>query len=144
MSVRRPLWLLSFALSTAFVATSCGAVAPAVAERCVLVDLQQLRGKELLPSLQQFAIDHRLAPNLSHPLSSTCVRGDVKRPRAIVVYTQGLGEFGSALALFRFEQEKDADLVAAIDGFIEERLVPRYGVTRCADVPGFQVPSMQR
>ncbi len=136
--------ILLLVLTSTLVTTSCHAMTSTIAERCVLVDLQQARGRELLPLLEQFAQAHDLEPELSHPIHPRYIRGAKERSRAEVAYRIGLGEFGAALTLFRFDQTQDADLPAAFDRFVELELASRYKVTRCADVPDFEIPSIYR
>jgi hypothetical protein len=136
--------ILLLALTTTLMTTSCHAMTSTVAERCVLVDLQQARGRELLPLLEQFAQANDLEPELSHPIHPRYIRGAKERSRAEVAYRIGLGEFGAALTLFRFDQMQDTDLPAAFDRFVDLELTPRYKVTRCADIPDFEIPSTYR
>lgn len=125
-------------------AGSCRAMTATVAERCILIDLPQQRGRELLPLLEKFAFAVEMDVDLSNPAVARYTRGERIKPRASVGYTMGMGEFGAALALFRFEPPEDADLLAAFDRFAEREVAPRYRVTRCSEMPGFQPPVVYR
>lgn len=145
MFFRLSLGCVPLALSGVLLSASCGAASPMAAERCVLIDLQQLRGREILPLLKVFADDHGLDIDLSHPMSFKYARDNEKRrPTVLVVYTTGLGEFGAALSLFRFVDEGHDELVADFDKFVKQELAPRYDVIQCAERPGFQMPSIYR
>lgn len=136
----KPLLVLISMLFTA----SCDAMTPTVAERCVLIDLQQERGKELLPLLEAFAKAHGLEPEMSHPIHPRYIRGVKERSRAEVKYLLGVGSFGALLTLFRFDDRQDTDLPEAFDQFVGREVASRYKVTQCADVPEFQIPSIYR
>jgi hypothetical protein len=111
-----------------------------VAERCVLVNLQQERGRNLLPLLEDFAKSNGMEPELSHPISPRYIRGPKERSRAEVSYTVGMGRYGAELTLFRFDPAQDADLLEAFDRFVVNEISSRYKVTLCADVPDYSVP----
>lgn len=115
-----------------------------VAERCVLVDLQQKKGKELFPYLDAFALANRLAPEKSHPIAPSYQRRDGDVIQAEVIYTIGMGQFGAELSLFRSDKSKNADLLAAFDKFVTQEVAPRYKTTRCADVPDYKLPEVYR
>lgn len=124
--------------------TACHTMAKATAERCVLVDLQQEQGRQLLPLLDAFAKSHDLASEMSHPISPKYQRASEGRPTAEVMYRMGMGRFGAVLTLFRYDSTLNEDLLLAFDGFVESQIATRYKVTQCADVPGFQVPVAYR
>ena len=138
MQARYPFFqLLVFML---FLAGSCDAMTATVAERCVLIDLQQERGREIFPMLDAFATVSNLDPELSHPINPRYIRGSKDQSRAEVAYRLGLGSFGALLTLFRFDENQDSDLVEAFDQFVRDELEPMYKVTPCAEVPDFEIP----
>lgn len=134
------LGVCGLALVLMLVTGSCQAMTKTVAERCVLVDLQQERGRELLPLLEAFAKANALEPELSHPIAPRYIRGPKERSRAEIGYRIGMGEFGAALTLFRFDLAQDADLLEAFDRFVVNEVSPKYKVRLCADVPDYSIP----
>lgn len=140
----RPLTITFGALLLSLLITSCHAMTPTVAERCVLIDLQGQAGKKLIPMLDTFAEAHGLIPDKSHPISPSYERREGKSVYADLIYTIGMGRFGAELSLFRFDPSRNADLVAAFDVFVQQRIAPKYKVTRCADTPDYQLPEVYR
>jgi hypothetical protein len=122
----------------------CHAVTKIVAERCVLVDLQQAKGKELLPYLAAFAEAHQLVAEKSDPIEPIFQRRDGEAIHAEVIYRMGMGRFGAQLALFRYDEVHTGDLPVAFDEFVDHEVSSRYKVTRCTDVPGYQLPEVYR
>lgn len=131
-------------LAMCFLSTSCSAMTATVAERCVLVDLQAKAGKELIPTLDKFAEEHRLVADKSHPISPSYERREGDLLIADLVYTIGMGGFGAELSLFRFDKDRSGDLIEAFDTLVEEEIRPKYKVTVCAEVDGYELPVVYR
>lgn len=123
---------------------SCDAMTATDAERCVLVDLHARAGKELYPILDSFAKNHGLIPDKSHPINPRYARKDENEVIAEVSYTIGMGEFGAELTLFRFDNERNEDLLEAFDTLVEEEIRPKYGVRTCEEVEGYELPIVYR
>ena len=60
---------------------------------------------------------------------------------AIVTYSIEVMESVSELALFRFDVPGSEKLASAFGEFVAREVKPRYGMNRCADVPGYSPPS---
>lgn len=133
-----------FFLTLCFLATSCSAMTATVAERCVLIDLQAEAGKELIPALDEFADNHGLIVDKSHPISPSYERREDDRLIADLVYTISMGRFGAELSLFRFDKDRSDDLLEAFDALVEETIRPAYGVTDCQEVDGYELPVVYR
>jgi hypothetical protein len=134
-------WLLFLGL--AFSVYSCGSSSATIAERCVLVDLQQEAGRELLPALERFAQENDLVADLSHPIAPRFHKTDSGTLVAEISYGIGMGEFGAVLSLYRFNRESSVDLLQAFDVFVD-RTSTELDVTPCAEVEGFQTPVTYR
>lgn len=129
-------------LFVALLTSACHAMTRTPAERCLLIDLQQERGKEALPLLLAFAKRYGLEPELSHPVHPRYIRGSKEQPSAEVNYAMSFGPHGAVLTLFRFDSQTDRGLPAAFDRFVEQELKPRYKVTPCSEVPDFKTPEV--
>lgn len=115
-----------------------------IAERCVLIDLQQEKGRELLPLLDSLAEENGLVVERSHPVNLKYQRISGRRIDAEIMYTMGMGRFGAVLTLFRYDTEINAELLSTFDSFIESQIARTYKVARCVDVPEFQIPESYR
>jgi len=136
--IRLPLLVMCF------FSASCSAMTATVAERCVLIDLQGEAGKQLIPVLDGFAENHELVVDKSHPISPSYERREGEQLIADLVYTIGMGRFGAELSLFRFDNERSGDLIEAFDTLVEEEIRPKYKVTACAEVDGYELPVVYR
>ncbi len=112
--------------------SSCRAMNSTQAERCVLVDLPQLKGHELTTVLDAFASETGLVADKSHPINPTYARkSDSGNFEVEISYRVGMGEFGAALTLFRYDKSLNAELLAQFDRFVEETIASKYKVTPC-------------
>jgi len=123
---------VSLAISLSLSTSSCHAMNATPAERCVFVDLPQRKGHELTPLLDEFAKSRGLLADKSHPINPTYARrSDSGKFEAEISYRVGMGEFGAALALFRYDKTLNAELLAQFDHFIEETVASKYKITPC-------------
>lgn len=126
---------VTFLVVTLSITLPCAACKPraaTVAERCVLIGLQQERGRELIPLLEAFAAANNLKPERSHPVAPRYQRSANGELQAEIAYTMGMGELGADLSLFRFDENASFDLLVAFDAFVND-LRNRYSVTACED-----------
>ena len=131
-------------LATVLLPAACNAMTATVAERCVLIDLQAQAGHELVPTLDAFAEQQGLVADKSHPISPSYERREGDRVIADVIYTMGAGKFGAELSLFRFDPKRNEDLLTAFDALVENEIKPRYDVTTCEEVEGYELPIVYR
>lgn len=131
-------------LAICFLSVSCSAMTATAAERCVLVDLQAKAGKDLIPTLDRFAEEHSLVADKSHPINPRFARYSSNEITAEVSYRIGMGRFGAELSLFRFDNNRGDDLIEAFDTLVEEEIRPKYKVTACAEVDGYELPVVYR
>lgn len=120
---------------------SCHAMTPVVASRCLLIGLDQKKGKELVPLLDEFSKQAGLVPEKSHPINFRYQERVGKSVLSEFVYTIGMGRFGAVLTYFRYESAGSTSLLPQFDSFVESRVAPKYPVKQCSEEPGFETPS---
>jgi hypothetical protein len=134
MTLTKPVILVVLAACT----TGCGQMKFVEADQCVLVDLQQEDGYKLVPDLDAFARTHALTPNKSAARMLTYTLHANGHQQAMISYSVGVSEHGAELALFNLGGRPDGTIETAFTEFVDRQVKPRYGVKRCADVPGYE------
>lgn len=112
-----------------------------VAERCVLVNAIQERGRELIPVLDAFADDEGLMVEKSHPLNPRYLLRNEEAVVGEISYRFGMGRFGAELSLFRYIEGFGQELAEKFDVVISKFEELGFSVTPCDDVEGDQKPS---
>lgn len=119
---------------------ACGQSKFTTADQCLLVDLKAEQVNELAVDLDAFAQANGLVADTTLPIAPLyLLRADGKKI-AIVTYSVGVLESVSEVALFRFDSRGSEKLARAFEQFVNREVQPRYGVNRCAEVPGYSLP----
>lgn len=139
----KPFLSIALLLLPGVAFVGCDVTTKTVADRCVLVDLQAQAGRKLIPLIDEFAKRNRLVPDKSHPINPRYQRKLDDELIEEISYTIGMGKFGAELSLFRY-RETGKEILEAFDKFIDEEVVPQYGVTNCRAVPGYEMPEVYR
>ena len=116
--------------------------AKTVAERCYLVSLQQEKGRDLIPFFDEFARKNGLDSDKSSPFAFHYSFMSGESESVLISLSFGIGEFGTQLALFRFDESHNVELVEKFDAFVTGDLAERYEVKKCTDVPDYGLPQI--
>ncbi|MGQ0801318.1 MAG: hypothetical protein ACT4NL_14570 [Pseudomarimonas sp.] len=124
--------VLMLAALIALAPPSCHAMNATRAERCVFIDLKGLKGRELIPLLDKFAADAGLVENKSDPAAPRyALVPSLAIIEAEIAYEIGMGRFGAALSLFRFDNARNTGLPEQFDDFVKGTIAAKYKVTAC-------------
>lgn len=115
-----------------------------IAERCVLINVRGEEAKSVIPILDEFANENNLFINKGHPISPHYEKRNGDEIEAQIVYTMGIGRFGAELSLFRFDVNKNSDIVGEFDAFVNEKLKNKYASKTCPEEPNYKTPEAYR
>ena len=137
---------LTFCMLLTIVVMGCEAKEMEVttADRCVLVDAIQERGRELVPVLDDFAESWGLEMEKSSPPHPRYLLRVDESVVGEISFRVGMGRFGAVLSLFRFNERASQKLVDQFDEVVARFEQLGFMVTPCDDVEGFQRPRTYR
>ena len=111
------------------------------ASYCAVVDAHDSRIDDLLNRFDVFANSLNLEIDHSHPSSHRYINSNGSYE---IKVTTHLGELGSIVALFLFDDEDTRQIQLQLRSLIIREVQPNFGFTLCHEIEGFQNPTRYR